>query len=118
MSEKTILIIDDEEDLRETLKLSVELEGYQCYTAADGKEGLEALARIPTPCVIFLDLMMPVMNGWQFLSELRGHPSLGQIPVAVLTAFIKLTGAIPAGDIIRKPVEIDALLGIVKKYCP
>ena len=117
MSEKTILIIDDEEDLRDTLKLSLELEGYRCYTAANGREGLEALERIPPPHVILLDLMMPVLNGWQFMDELRGHPSFGQIPVVVVTAFIKLTGAIRASDIIRKPIEMDTLLGVLKKHC-
>ncbi|MEO5730641.1 MAG: response regulator [Byssovorax sp.] len=117
MSENTILIIDDEDDLRDTLKLSLELEGYRCYTAANGKEGLEALERIPPPRVILLDLMMPILNGWQFLDELQGHPSLGQIPVVVVTAFTKLSSPVRAGDIIRKPVEMDTLLAIVKKHC-
>ena len=117
MSEKTILIIDDEEDLRDTLKLTLEFEGYRCHTAANGKEGLEALERIPSPCVILLDLMMPVLNGWQFMEELRAHPSTDQIPVVIITAFTKLTGAIRANDIIRKPVETDLLLDVVKKYC-
>jgi two-component system chemotaxis response regulator CheY len=117
MSEKTILIIDDEDDLRDTLKLSLELEGYRCYAAANGKEGLEALERIPPPSVILLDLMMPVLNGWQFLDALRAHPSFCRTPVVVVTAFIKQIGVIQAGDIIRKPVEMETLLEVVKKHC-
>lgn len=117
MSEKTILIIDDEEDLRDALKLSLELEGYRCYTAANGREGLEALGRISPPSVILLDLMMPVMNGWQFLDELRAHPSLDRIPVVVVTAFTRLTVAIRASDVIHKPVDMDLLLDIMKRHC-
>lgn len=117
MSKKTILIIDDEEDLRDALRLSLELEGYRCFTAANGKEGLEALEQIAPPGVILLDLMMPVLNGWEFLEELRKHPSLGQTPVVVVTAFTRLTGAVRSCDVIRKPVEIDMLFDVVKKHC-
>jgi CheY-like chemotaxis protein len=118
MSEKTILIIDDEADLRDVLKLSMELEGYRCYTAADGEEGLEALEQIPRPGVILLDLMMPGLNGWQFLDRLRSHPPLGEIPVVVMSAFSRMLGAMGGVEVVRKPIETDALLGIVKKYCP
>jgi CheY-like chemotaxis protein len=62
-----ILIIEDEPDLRETLKELFQLEGFKVLTASNGQEGLKALRESGKPCLIFLDLMMPIMSGWEFI---------------------------------------------------
>lgn len=71
MNCRSILIIEDEKAIRETFRLALEMEGYQVNEASNGKEGLEALSTMPRPCVILLDLMMPVMNGWAFIRALE-----------------------------------------------
>jgi CheY-like chemotaxis protein len=63
LSCQSILIVEDEKDIRESLKMLLELEGYSVFTAKDGKEGLEILKNLESPCLILLDLLMPVMNG-------------------------------------------------------
>lgn len=115
---KRILIIEDDYDIRETFKQLLELEGYEVMTAANGKEGLETLKRMQRPCVILLDLMMPVMNGWEFLNAQKNDPALADIPVVVVTAAGKdKEKSVDAAGYIKKPVELQALLDTVKQYC-
>src|SRR5579885_3279154 len=81
----SILIIEDELEIRENLKALLELEGYQVITAGNGREGLEALKSAPRPCLILLDLLMPVMTGDEFLRELTSQDALATIPVCVVS---------------------------------
>lgn len=81
-----ILVIDDDEGIREALQLTLEMEGYTVFTAANGKVGLEFLSS-QMPRLILLDLMMPVMNGWAFLEAVEKDPVLATIPIVVMTAF-------------------------------
>ncbi|MEO5970924.1 MAG: response regulator, partial [Bdellovibrionia bacterium] len=60
---KCILIIEDEETIRDSLQFFLEFEGYQVYSASNGREGLDILSKLDLPCLILLDLMMPVMDG-------------------------------------------------------
>ena len=80
-----VLVIDDEEDIRELCRVNLELEGFQVFDAANGRAGLEAVSR-HRPDVIFLDLMMPEMDGWDVLRRLKENDATAQIPVVVLTA--------------------------------
>ncbi|MEO5970088.1 MAG: response regulator [Bdellovibrionia bacterium] len=64
---KSILVVEDEESIRENFQLLLELEGYSVFTASNGKESLRILKTIEKPCLILLDLLMPVMNGMEFL---------------------------------------------------
>lgn len=114
---RVILIVEDDEAIRETLRLALELEGYSVATAADGKEGLEALSKIERPCLILLDLMMPIMNGWQFAEAIEKDMILAQIPIAVVTAYAEKATSIKSKAIIKKPVDLDALFRIVEKWC-
>ena len=96
----------------------LDLEGYQVYTAANGREGVERLTVIERPCLILLDLMMPVMNGWEFMDHLRKSDTYSGIPILVVTA----AGNQRAGDLhkvalLRKPVEIETLLTAIHKFC-
>ena len=86
MSVRRVLVIDDEEDIREVARLSLELVGqYQVLTASSGRDGLDS-ARSHRPDAILLDVMMPDMDGPAALAELRADPSTRDIPVLFLTA--------------------------------
>lgn len=116
-----ILLIEDERDLRETLRELLELDGFHVETAANGREGLDSLERAGHPCMILLDLMMPVMNGWQFLETLRQTPQPGwaSIPVVVVSAAIDLLDLQPqyGRRTLSKPVNIDSLIDLAHLYC-
>jgi CheY-like chemotaxis protein len=115
----SILIVEDEKDIRETLQEVLRLEGYKTFTASNGREALDMLPTIPRPCLILLDLMMPVMNGWEFLQEQRmnGDMTIATIPVVVVSAAGDKAKNTQTAGFIKKPVELDALLDTVKKYC-
>lgn len=114
---KSILIIEDDEAIRETLRFAVAMEGFQVLTASNGREGLEILSRQKAPCLILLDLMMPVMNGWEFVLELQKDMRLSSHPIVVVTAFAEKMQGITAHDVIRKPVDLDELFAVIEKYC-
>ena len=114
---KSILVIEDDEGIRETLKMSLELEGYKVFTAVNGKDGLESLRTIPRPGLILLDLMMPVMNGWEFVEAVQTKDGLATIPVVVVTAYGVKEDSIKANAVIRKPVNLDMLLETARQWC-
>lgn len=115
---KSILVIEDDEDILDILKTFLEIEGYKVKTALNGRIGLELLPQMEKPCLILLDLMMPVMDGWAFTEALEQDVVLACIPVVVVTAFSeKATSIKLARSIIKKPVDIDVLLRIVEQYC-
>src|SRR4051795_10954972 len=81
-----ILVVDDDEDIRETLRLVLELKDYQVLVASNGLEALEVM-RTNRPQLILLDLMMPVLDGWEFVAELDKDPKLSDTPIVVITAY-------------------------------
>jgi len=111
------LIIEDDMAIREALRDVLEMEGYKIYSAANGKEGLAYLPMMTGPCLILLDLMMPVMNGWEVAAALRDDTILATIPVVVVTAYPAKAKEVQARSIIRKPIDLEVLLNIVSKYC-
>jgi CheY-like chemotaxis protein len=113
-----VLIVEDDEDISDTLKFALELEHYQVTTAANGAEALAVLARQREPCLILLDLMMPVMNGWELARALQDSETLRRIPIALVTAYYDETEVVAAKAVIRKPIELDVLLGVVKRLAP
>jgi DNA-binding response OmpR family regulator len=80
-----VLVVDDEEGIRVLCRVNLELEGYEVLEAADGPTALE-LSRSKRPDLIFLDIMMPGMDGWEVLNELKDDPETTAIPVVMLTA--------------------------------
>jgi CheY-like chemotaxis protein len=114
---ENILLIEDESDIRTILKDALEWEGYRVYTASNGKEGMEALLEMPTPSLILLDLMMPVMNGWEFANALQADRAYVDIPIVALSAFSDPGKKIRARGFIKKPVDLDLLLGLVREHC-
>ena len=114
----TVFIVEDDVDTREMLGRFLELEGYRVETAANGKLALERLESGVGPCVILLDLMMPVMDGWQFRSQQIRDAALASIPVIVVSAAGKDRIAdIEANAYLSKPVDLEQLLAQVTQYC-
>lgn len=112
---KTILVIEDDSNIRELLRLYLEQEGYAIETAQDGMEGLRAFKRIH-PDLVLLDLMMPVMDGTQVMKELH---AVSKVPVIMLTAkgetFDKVAGLeLGADDYVTKPFEMRELIARVR----
>jgi CheY-like chemotaxis protein len=114
-----ILVVDDDDDVREVMTMALENSGYKVINAADGAQCLEILGRVPRPCLILLDLMMPRMDGWQVCAELERRPELSEVPVVVLTGNVRatVTGLKVAG-FLRKPFDLATLLGVVRRHCP
>jgi CheY-like chemotaxis protein len=116
-----IFVVDDDAAIRTTLTDILEEEGYRVVTAADGHEALLHLRHAtPHPCLIFLDLMMPTMSGWDFLSEQQNDPQLASIPVVVISAASNPTLKDPlagATAVLPKPLELLVILETVGRYC-
>jgi CheY-like chemotaxis protein len=118
---RVVLVVDDDPSIRESLVDLLDEEGYRVETAANGSEALEKLREraAPRPCLILLDLMMPVMNGQQFYAEQQRDPALASIPTVVVTADDK--GGATAGRLgapfLAKPVRLDTLLEVIAKHC-
>jgi CheY-like chemotaxis protein len=104
---KEILIVEDDPDIRESLQIVLETEGYHARTAANGKEGMAALELIDQPCLVLLDLMMPVMNGWEFLAVQRQNDRLSKVPVVVVSAIADRTRPLGPIGFMQKPVIRD-----------
>jgi CheY-like chemotaxis protein len=116
-----ILIVEDDRALRESVGRVLEGEGYDVQKASNGAEAMNLLAQGERPCVILLDLMMPVMNGWQFLEERRAHNDVAGIPVVVMSANLNLPGFaaphLPVQATLKKPIHSDHLLEVVDRFC-
>ena len=115
----SVLIVEDDRDTREMLGRFLELEGFDVQTAANGELALKVLQDEEPPSVIILDLMMPVMNGWQFRLAQQSDPNLSQIPVVVVTAagVREDIPAISADGWLSKPVDFDRLLATIGPLC-
>lgn len=115
---KKILVVDDEVDLVEILKLSLEVNNYEVITAFDGEEALEK-AKKEKPDLILLDIVMPKKDGWTFVREMKMDESIKHIPVIVLTVKEQLKDEFElegVKDFIVKPIEIEKLLDKIDIY--
>lgn len=111
-----VLIVEDDAHIRATLLMLLESEGYDVAEAADGQQALDWLRAGGKPDLILLDLMMPVLDGWQFLARRAELPQAPASPVLVLSgADIKLV-PVGADGMLKKPVSVDALLGTLEDY--
>lgn len=113
----SILIVEDEKGIQDVLRMALEMEGYKVFTADNGKQGLEMLPNMETPCLILLDLMMPVMNGWEFAEAISKDMTLATIPVVIVTAYGERADRIPSKGVLKKPIDLDALLRIADEWC-
>jgi signal transduction histidine kinase/CheY-like chemotaxis protein len=113
----TVLVIDDDPATRALMERILGREGFRVVTAPDGPTGL-ALARQEKPMVITLDLLMPGMDGWTVLEQLKGQPELASIPVIMLTILDeqRIGFALGAAEYLTKPIERDKLVAVVRRY--
>ena len=119
-----ILIVDDDPDVREAVKIVLETQLYQLTFASNGEECLEQVKK-NTPDLIILDLLMPKKDGFEVIKELRGHPSYPRIPILVLTVVKKEAAGrryeletalrMDVDDYIEKPIQPDDLIDRVKR---
>lgn len=114
-----VLVIDDDNDIRETLQEILESEGYEVATASNGAAGLER-ARAVRPAVILLDLFMPIMDGAEFRQRQLLDAEVAEIPVVIVSAAAGLEDRIAAMGVaahLEKPLDIERLFDIVGRYC-
>jgi two-component system, chemotaxis family, chemotaxis protein CheY len=112
-----VMVIEDDADLLEAVCEALEDEGFDAVACSGGAEALARLRVEPPPAVILLDLMMPVMSGWQFLDHRREDPTLADIPVVVMTASRNYDpAALDAHACLEKPVSFARLVDAVRRY--
>jgi two-component system chemotaxis response regulator CheY len=119
---KTVLVVDDDDDFRDTLADALESGGFDVLRAVDGRDALDRLrgGAAATTCLILLDLMMPGMNGWQFRVEQSSDVALRDIPVIVVSADASIARCaehFTAGEYLPKPLSLDVLLDLVRSHC-
>jgi len=113
MKPTTIVIVEDDGDIRESLRDAFEDAGYAVHSARNGLEGLEVLRGCDRPCAVVLDLIMPVMTGNELYEAMQADPQLADIPVVVSTSD---PSRVPSGvPFVRKPINVSAMLNTVKR---
>jgi len=113
---KSILLIEDDHDTRVSLRQNIEAVGYFIFSAANGKLGLDTLRRIKPPCLILLDLVMPIMDGEEFIKAIEADAALHVIPVVVISAFPEKAKKLITKAFISKPVDLKTLLKVVEEH--
>jgi DNA-binding response OmpR family regulator len=112
------MVVEDDPDIRDSLKGFLSDEGYDVLTAGNGLEALNRLEEMQQkPGLVLLDLMMPVMNGWDFLEEKNHHKNIAGIPVLVISAVPgspRIPGAL---GFLKKPIDLNRLMDFVELYC-
>jgi len=113
-----VLIVEDDEDVRDFMDVLLRASGYETMTAANGAIGLEMMHH-RRPCVVLLDMMMPVMDGWTFRARQLADPALAGIPVIAVTAAFSPLDVKRQLDVLclPKPVDFDRLLDEVSDVC-
>jgi CheY-like chemotaxis protein len=108
------LVVDDDEDIRESLRDAFEDAGYQVSCAANGREGLDALRKV-RPCVVVLDLIMPIMTGNEMYDAMQADPQLADVPVIMSTSDASRA---PSGVLLlKKPVNLQRMLATIGRFC-
>ena len=117
---RPILIVEDDENSRLMMATLLDLKGYTVVTAANGAEAL-LVARQQSPCLILLDLIMPVMDGVQFRAEQLADAELSSIPVVCVSGRYNaadMARELGAVALLEKPIAVDSLLNAVRQHCP
>ena len=114
--DRTVLVVEDDEAIREAVVEVLRDDGYRVNTAKNGADAIEVLDRAPPPCVVLVDLMMPVMTGWELVTRMRSREALASVPVVVTSA---ASDRSPPGvdRVLQKPISLNALLSAVNEFC-
>jgi CheY-like chemotaxis protein len=115
-SAHTVLIVEDEEDLRELMRDALTMRGYSVVTAVEGTDALRKLDDLGPPCLILLDLLMPGMNGWDFFEKVRERPELASVPV-IIHSSAATRAPTGATRVLQKPLAFERLVSVVAEYC-
>jgi CheY-like chemotaxis protein len=116
MRKKTVLLVEDDADVRNALQVLLKRQGHRVTCAANGQEALDLLRAGHRPSLIVLDLVMPVMDGWRFRAEQLKDPELARVPVIVVSADAHAeehAAGIGAVGYLKKPVRVDRLVAVV-----
>jgi CheY-like chemotaxis protein len=111
---KNILIIEDDESIRKMIASVLEVEGYSVAAASNGKQALEKIRGGAVPDIILLDMMMPVMNGWDFLDFVRSNATTSKIPIIVVSAYAEIAKSVKPDAVVAKPVQLKSLLQAIE----
>jgi len=116
---RQVLIVDDDADTREALSALLQVAGYSVVAACNGREALSCLrdSSLSSVGIIILDLIMPVMDGWEFLVHQSRDAALEQIPVIIVTA-TPLRAPLSAEAVLIKPLQFDSLVQLIDRYLP
>lgn len=109
-----MLVVDDDSGIRDSLAACLEAEGYRVSTAPNGASGLDRLLA-DRPDLVIVDLIMPVMNGHQFIRQVRGDPATAGVRLVLMTGATPEPGASPADAVLPKPFELDDLMALVRR---
>ena len=112
-----VLVVEDDVSTRRGLLEFLEEEGYSAVGAENGRRALDMLREIEPPALILLDLMMPVMDGWQFLTERAAVKGARDCPVVLLSGLAFIQGAPGVADFLAKPLDFVKLRGCLERYC-
>ena len=118
MAQKTVLVVEDDPDIRDIVQDLLESEGYDVVPASHGKQALEFLNGVKTtakPDLVILDMMMPLVDGRQVLQVMQSDPDLASIPVLVISAVVREKPA-GAAAFLRKPVSLEKLFETVRTF--
>ncbi|HWN71200.1 MAG TPA: ATP-binding protein, partial [Haliangium sp.] len=119
-SRSTILVVDDDVSFRREMCEILKAEGYTVAALSHGQEALEYLGSHPPPGLILLDLMMPVMDGWDFYSHLRMHPVLASVPTVIVSCVDRSRvepALLDASGYLEKPLRLSQLLDVARVHC-
>lgn len=115
----TVLIVEDELDIRETLSELLRMEGFSTMLASNGQDALDLLeSLVESPDLIILDLMMPRMNGREFLKRRSNNPAISTIPVIAVSAGHMIYKIEHADAFLSKPLDFDKLMATIHRLCP
>jgi CheY-like chemotaxis protein len=115
-----VLIVEDDYESRDQLAFLVRRRGCHVRTAADGAQALRELQHDPLPSLIILDLMMPVMDGWETRAALSANPAWANLPVVLLSGIDDIEDqvhALAAAGCLTKPIDLDALHAVIDRWC-
>ncbi|MBC7713402.1 MAG: response regulator [Rhizobacter sp.] len=114
---KNILIIEDDKDIRESMKDALEIEGYNVIIATNGRDGLASLRALKNTCLVLLDMVMPQMGGREFIDTMKQDKEIASVPVFIHSAIANKDNSTGAIGWIRKPADLEVILATVKNHC-
>jgi CheY-like chemotaxis protein len=118
--EKLVLVVDDDPEMRDSMEMLLQSDGYAVVTAEHGEAALTSLRGGISPCAILLDLMMPVMDGFQFRQEQLSDPRIAAIPVITYSGHYDVqanAARLRPAAYFQKPVDPDVLLALIREQC-